>query len=87
MELREPFVAYGKRKFTEEEYLELEFSSEALKEYILIDSESVSIEVFRVNSNKHRETEEYNQEDAILSIQSLHASIPVKEIYEGTKLL
>lgn len=58
-----------------------------LKEYILVDSESVGVEAFRVNDNGHWELEEYKNPDDKLLIKTLELSIPVAEIYEGTKLI
>ena len=37
-----------------------------LKEYILVDSESIHIEVFRLNENNHWELEEYNDANTLL---------------------
>lgn len=58
----------------------------ALKEYILIDTESISIEVFRINSKGHWELEEYRSIENTLTIPTVTVSMPLKEIYEGTKL-
>lgn len=57
-----------------------------LKEYILIDSEAVSVEAFRLNEKDHWELEEYKTSDTALEIPILQVSIPIIEIYEGTKL-
>lgn len=57
-----------------------------LKEYILVDSEAIGIEVFRLNQTNHWELEEYRNIDNTLEIPSLNISIPLEEIYEGTKL-
>jgi Uma2 family endonuclease len=57
----------------------------ALKEYILIDSKGIHVEAFRVNAQHHWELEEYRQADDILSIQTVHLSIPLNEIYERVK--
>jgi Uma2 family endonuclease len=57
-----------------------------LKEYILIDSEAIGIEAFRLNQNGHWELEEYKSADAIFTIPTVNVSTPVSEIYEGTKL-
>ena len=57
-----------------------------LKEYILIDTESISIEEFRINSNGHWELEEYRHLSDSLKISSLSLDIPLAEIYEGTKI-
>jgi len=58
-----------------------------LKEYILVDSESISIEVFCINSSGHWELAEYKDSGDSLVISSVQLSIPVVEIYEGTQLL
>lgn len=58
-----------------------------LKEYILIDTEAISVESFRLNETNHWELEEYNNADAQLQIPSLELSISLQDIYEGTKLL
>ncbi len=55
-----------------------------LKEYILIDSLSVNIEVFRLNGGNHWELEEYRQVAAELNIQTVKVALPVAEIYDGT---
>ena len=58
-----------------------------LKEYILVDSESMNIEVFRLNAGNHWELEEYNQTAESFQIQIINESLLLSEIYEGTKLL
>ena len=57
-----------------------------LKEYIMVDSESIAIECFRLNENNHWELEEYKTLDDTLNIPTLALQIPLKDIYEGTKL-
>jgi Uma2 family endonuclease len=57
-----------------------------LKEYILVDSESVRIEVFRINLAGHWELEEYKSISEVLQIPALQISIPLSGIYEGVKL-
>ncbi len=58
-----------------------------LKEYILVDSLSVEIESFRVNSSDHWELEEYKDPGQILKIPVLNFSLSLIEIYRGTKLI
>jgi Uma2 family endonuclease len=58
----------------------------SLKEYILADSENISVEVFRVNERNHWELEEYKQITETLVIKTIQISISLSEIYEGTKL-
>ena len=57
-----------------------------LKEYILVDSDSISIEVFRINNTGHWELEEYKTANDSLKIPSVDLSVPLMEIYEGTKI-
>ena len=57
-----------------------------LKAYILIDSESITIEAFRINTSGHWELEEYKSLNEILAITAVDLAIPLHDIYEGTKL-
>jgi len=54
-----------------------------LKEYILVDSESIHIEIFRLNENNHWELEEYDSINETLEIKAIHDSVFIAEIYEG----
>lgn len=58
---------------------------DTLKEYILVDSESLHIEIFRLNENNHWELEEYNNTENFLEIKTIYESIPIAEIYDGVK--
>ncbi len=57
-----------------------------LKEYILVDSESLHIEVFRLNENNHWELEEYDDAGNYLYLKSINEKIQVGEIYEGVNM-
>lgn len=57
-----------------------------LKEYILVDAEAIGIEAFRLNHRGHWELEEYKLLSEIFTIPALDISLPMVEIYEGTKL-
>jgi len=57
-----------------------------LREYILIDSESLHIEVFRLNENNHWELEEYNDAENYLQIKAINETLLIAEIYDGVKL-
>ncbi len=57
-----------------------------LKEYILIDSESINIEAFHNIDRGHWELKEYIKIEEQLSIPSMEISISIADIYEGTKL-
>jgi Uma2 family endonuclease len=55
----------------------------SLKEYILVDSESLNVYAFRINQNGHWELQEYKQIEDALPVKSLDLSIPLAEVYEG----
>ena len=57
-----------------------------LKEYILVDSEKIHVEAFRINDSNHWELEEYKKIEEILQVKTVQLSIPLAEVYEGTKL-
>ena len=57
-----------------------------MKEYILVDSESIHIEVFRLNESNHWELEEYNSVENTLWIKALNENILISEAYEGVKI-
>jgi Uma2 family endonuclease len=57
-----------------------------LKEYIIIDSQSICIEAFRINARGHWELEEYRSLQQTFSIPSLAIAIPMKDIYDRTRL-
>ena len=57
-----------------------------LKEYILVDSESIHIEVFRLNETHHWELEEYNTITDHLSIKAIDETVSISEIYEGVNI-
>jgi Uma2 family endonuclease len=54
-----------------------------LREYILVDSESIHLEIFRINENNHWELEEYNSLAEKFEIAAIHKSVSTAEIYEG----
>jgi Uma2 family endonuclease len=58
-----------------------------LKEYILIDSESIDVEVFRINASGHWQLEEYKDLGGFLEIAAVEVAVTLSEIYEGTKLV
>lgn len=58
----------------------------SLKEYILVDSESIHIEAFRLNDSARWELQEYKSIAEVLEIKAVEISVPVSDIYEGTKL-
>jgi Uma2 family endonuclease len=57
-----------------------------LKEYMLVDSESVHVEIFRLNKNNHWELEEYNDGNSNIEIKVINENIAIAEIYDGVNL-
>ncbi len=58
----------------------------ALREFIIIDSESISIEAFRINKEGNWELHDYRSIEDTLTIPTVGVSLLLKEIYSGTKL-
>jgi Uma2 family endonuclease len=58
----------------------------ALKEYILVDSESIHVEVFRLNDTHHWELEEFNVISDLLQIKSINETVSLSEVYDGVKI-
>ncbi len=57
-----------------------------LKEYILIDSEHVHVEAFRLNATHRWELEEYNSPDDLLHIKAINEVILIAEIYDEVQM-
>jgi Uma2 family endonuclease len=58
----------------------------ALKEYILVDSQVIGVEVFRLNGQDCWELEVYGELTSIMEIKTINFSLSLREIYEGTGL-
>lgn len=58
-----------------------------LQEYVLVDSESIRVEIFRLNSTQHWELEEYKTIEQELHIAALDARIPLRDVYQFTSLV
>jgi Uma2 family endonuclease len=57
-----------------------------LRDYVLIDSQSISVEAYHLNKSRHWELEEFKTTESSLTLYSLNITMPLTEIYEGTKL-
>ena len=75
------------REYDKTEKFELYRDIPTLKEYILIDSQAVIVQVFRLNEHQQWELEEYNSPDQLVAVHTLDLSISMREIYESTKLM
>ena len=56
----------------------------SLKEYILVDSQSISIEAFRVNEQGFWILQRYEKPEEQLTLKSVEIALPLAEIYEGS---
>ena len=56
-----------------------------LSEYILVNSEKLGIEVFRLNATNHWELEEYKLMTETLIVKAVDVEIAVEDIYEGVE--
>ena len=58
----------------------------ALRDYVLIDSESISVEAFSLNDKFLWELREYKKMEDTLSLKSIEATLSLEEIYTDTRL-
>ena len=58
----------------------------ALKEYILIDSESIHAEHFAINQEGLLQLKEYNKPQEKIIIETLNVQLLLENVYEGSKL-
>lgn len=57
-----------------------------LKEYMLVDSEHIGVEIFRINEHNHWELEEYKKLKEIVTLPAINVSISMEDIYARTML-
>ncbi len=58
----------------------------ALKDYILVDSESIHVEHFAINKEGLWQLKEHNKMQDEIFIESLNVTLPMKEVYDRSKL-
>ena len=58
-----------------------------LKEYVLIDTENIGVEVFRINAHKQWVLQEYKTLDETVQLPTIDVSLLMKDIYRGTRLV
>ena len=58
-----------------------------LKEYVLVDSGSVGVEIFRLNAAQHWELEEYDSKAEGFEIRTVDVFLLMSEVYEGVELV
>jgi Uma2 family endonuclease len=57
-----------------------------LKEYILVDSENIGVEIYRINEHNHWELEEYKNLSEVVSLNAINVSLKMEDIYAETML-
>jgi Uma2 family endonuclease len=80
------FLSCSTKNYDRGEKFKLYRDIPTLREYVLVDSESIHIEIFRLNANNHWELEEYNKDAQTVLIQAINMPLSIEEIYEGTEL-
>jgi len=58
-----------------------------LKEYVLVDSENIGVEIFRLNAAQHWELEEYNKASKGFDIRAVDIFLEMEDVYEGVRLI
>ena len=58
-----------------------------LKEYVLVDSESMNVELFRLNESNHWELEEYKSDTESFEIKAINTALSFAEVYEGSAVV
>ncbi|GCC49896.1 Uma2 family endonuclease [Chryseotalea sanaruensis] len=58
----------------------------SLKEYILVETETINIEAFRINKSGHWELEEYKSLHDKLEVAAIGVDLPIEFIYQNTSL-
>src|SRR5688572_10342310 len=76
-------LSSGTKNYDRGEKFQLYRDIPTLKEYILIDSQFIHIESFRINVKGLWELEEYKFPEQVLPLPLINASFPVRDIYEG----
>lgn len=59
----------------------------SLKEYVLIDTENINIEVFRINKSEHWELEEYKSPYDKIELPAIGIGMPIELVYQNTSLI
>ena len=59
----------------------------SLKEYVLVDSEKIKVESWLLNEKGQWELQVIEGLEGMLCLRSLSLSIPLREVYAGTKLI
>ena len=57
-----------------------------LKDYLLVDSETIHAEHFTINKEGLWQLKEYNNREEKITIETLNIQLLLKDMYEGSKL-
>lgn len=57
-----------------------------LKEYVLVDAQSINVEIFRLSTENRWELQLYKTPASIMEIKTIQFSLSLREVYEGTRL-
>jgi len=74
------------RKYDRESKFKLYRDIPSLKEYVMVDPASISVEAHYINSSGNWELQDFTSIDDDLSLNSVGVSLTLKEIYEDTQV-
>ena len=74
------------RKYDRETKFKLYQDIPTLKEYVLVEPESINIQAFHINSEGFWELKEFTNINETLHLPTIQVSLELKEIYEGIKI-
>jgi Uma2 family endonuclease len=58
-----------------------------LKEYILVEPETISVKAHHLNNKGYWQLKEYNDIDQVLELTTINVSVDLREVYERTKVI
>ena len=58
----------------------------SIKEYVLVEPETVSIDTYRINTSGLWELREFNDLGGVMELQSIGVSLPLSDIYRDTNV-
>jgi Uma2 family endonuclease len=76
----------SKKSYDRAEKFSLYRDLPTLRAYVLVDPEAISIESFSINENGNWELQEYKDIGQTLLIEPIKVSLPLNNIYEGTRI-
>lgn len=80
-------LSKGTKNYDRDDKFKLYLDIPTLKEYVLVDSESMNVEIFRLNENNHSELEVYKTDAESFEIKTVNTALSFAEVYEGSEVV